>query len=304
MKNFTIPQPCSENFSLMTATERGAFCEKCATDTFDFRNKNAEEIKSILRSHVGQHICGRITPEQEAVLNAEFEQWSFKSTKSFQSAFLFTLIAVFGLGLFSCSDQRHEQEIINFQQTAKTILANSENAIAAQQEKKEDLELVQMVAKAPMDEMLEPELLQIDYAEIKEYTFNDVLIDQNEWYGSYGGAMVMSYAYEDFLLETIPYSVVEEFDAEGRVLPTAFSSLAFPNPTLDNSAIEIKVPVSGEFQIDLYDMNGKHQQEVYTGSIDRGIFRKEIEMRDLPPGMYLVTILSANYKETVRISKI
>jgi len=304
MKNFSIPQPCNENFSLMTPTERGAFCEKCATDTFDFRSKTPEEIKQILRMHIGQQICGQITLEQESALNADFEQWSFRSTKSFQSAFLFTLIAVFGLGLFSCSNQQQEDEIISLQQTAKTIMTQA-------QDWKESIP--QTVEVPVVEEIAEPKMIEaveMVPEDIAWVTYTDVLAPEFQFenistyeYGySTGGVMVQTYQFQDFLLETVP--VVEELDEKGTPIPTVYSALAFPNPTTNNSNIEIKLPATGEFQVDLFNMNGELQRNIHYGQIERGTFRQLIEMSDLPPGMYLVTILSANYKETIRIIKI
>ena len=124
MRNIDIPQPCSENFHLMTPTERGAFCEKCSIDTYDFRNKTNDQIRGILIANAGQEVCGRFTGKQLQELNTDFEEWTFTSTKSFQSGFLFALIAVFGLTLFSCADKQNETEIISFQETTKNIVDN------------------------------------------------------------------------------------------------------------------------------------------------------------------------------------
>ena len=59
MKNFTIPQHCNENFAEMTPTERGAFCNKCATDTFDFRTKKTEEIKQLFGAAASDEVIHR-----------------------------------------------------------------------------------------------------------------------------------------------------------------------------------------------------------------------------------------------------
>lgn len=299
MKNFTIPLPCNENFAAMTLTEQGAFCTKCETNTFDFRNKNTEQIKQILRAHVGKHICGQITIEQESKLNADFEAYSFRSTKTFRSAFLFTLIATFGLGLFSCNDQRQEAEISNFQETAQAILAN-ESPIQEKLEATEKITVQQSEVKIP--EVEDYVWMTAKDYEYQEYNKNEKQ-ETIELQRGFAGAMLMTYDFEDYLIAEVP-EPVEEFDAEGRTIPTEFSSMAFPNPTSNNSTIEIKAPTAGQYQIDLYDMNGKHQGAIYSGSIERGTFQREIEMTNLPPGMYLVTILSKEYKETVRISKI
>lgn len=299
MKNFSIPQPCHENFAAMTPTEQGAFCNKCATNTFDFRNKTTDEIKQVLRANIGKQVCGQFSREQEEKLNAEFEVWSFRSTRSFQSAFLFTLIATFGLTLFSCTEKQHEAEIVQFQETAKNILANG-----AAFEKK--LPMVDEQEIAPVEVVppaIEELVYEIPVVETREYLLDDVVIqDVTERYYVTSGISFQTMEYTNYLIQTVP--LVEEFDAQGRLIPTEYSALAFPNPTADNSTIEIKIPATGQFQVDLYDMNGKHYSEIYSGIIERGMFQQSIEMTDLPPGMYLVTILSKDYKETVRISKL
>lgn len=301
MKPFGIPQPCQENFSLMTPTERGAFCEKCATDTFNFIGKSPDEIRQVLRQHIGQEICGQITDDQIAALNADFEQWSFRSTRSFQSAFLLALITVFGLGLFSCQDQRHEQELRSFQETTKQIVATIETV------KSEREILCNFNAPEVLEE--KESLVQEKYTWINATDFAQ---QQFEWNGnpflveSYttGGVMYMSDPYVDYLYETIylgdstiTLSTVEEPTAE-------FSGMAFPNPTDNSTTLEITAPESETFQIDLYDMNGKLQRAVYSGTIETGTFRQHIELTDLPTGMYLIAILSERYKETIKVSKL
>lgn len=299
MKNFTIPQPCKENFATMIPTEQGAFCNKCATNTFDFRNKTTDEIKLILRANIGKHVCGQLSREQEEKLNAEFETWSFKSTRSFQSAFLFTLIATFGLTLFSCTEKKHEADIVQFQETAKSILENG-----AAFEKK--LPVVDEQKIAPV-EIVEPAMEEPIYV-VEVFQPQERVLDEVVIVSDYerdfvtSGVFYQTIDFTNYLIQTVP--VVEEFDAQGRLIPTEFSSMAFPNPTANNSTIEIKIPTTGQFQVDLYDMNGKHYSEIYSGIIERGTFQQNIEMTDLTPGIYLVTILSKDYKETVRISKI
>jgi len=116
IKHVGIQQPCSEDWNEMTPTDRGAFCQKCAVDVFDFTNKTSSEIKSILRENLGGKICSHIYPVQERILNQEFEQWQFDSKRSIQRAMAFSLIIVFGLSLFSCSSPESEEMIRNMQE--------------------------------------------------------------------------------------------------------------------------------------------------------------------------------------------
>jgi len=301
MRNIDIPQPCSENFQLMTPTERGAFCEKCSIDTFDFRDKTNDQIRGILKANIGHEVCGRFTGKQLEELNKDFEEWTFSSTKSFQSGFLFALIAVFGLSLFSCADQQHETEIVSFQDATKEIVRNFE-------ELKDNRTFAAASEEITGEAIPQMEYVRYDY-EIGgaiAYDFPEQppiepkeIIEPEIYYG-YDGGISYSQVYSEHLIAVS----TEEYDEKGNVIPKEYSSLTFPNPASSTSTLEIKAPKKGDFQIDLYDMNGKFYRNIYTGEIERGTFRQEYDLTDLPTGMYLVTIISKKYKETVRVAKI
>lgn len=95
-----------------------------------------------------------------------------------------------------------------------------------------------------------------------------------------------------------------ELDANGLEFPKVFQSKVYPNPAREATSLEVKLPSSQEqLVINLYDMSGSHIQSVYDGEMNRGTHTYQLNLIDLKPGMYLVTILSADFKETVRISK-
>ncbi|NRA13451.1 MAG: hypothetical protein HRT57_16015 [Crocinitomicaceae bacterium] len=73
MKNLHIDSPCKENWNEMPSTDKGAHCQKCASDVFDFTNSSNTEIRSILLERSGQKVCGRYTEDQLESLNADFE---------------------------------------------------------------------------------------------------------------------------------------------------------------------------------------------------------------------------------------
>ncbi|MBN4070924.1 T9SS type A sorting domain-containing protein [Crocinitomix catalasitica] len=110
MKNISIDEPCTENWSKMTPTEKGAFCQKCSIDVIDFTEKSPDEVKSILRETDGKHVCGHFGVEQLEGLNGGYSHWQGQSRGTFQSKFLYALILVFGMNLFSYGQQ--EQELI------------------------------------------------------------------------------------------------------------------------------------------------------------------------------------------------
>ena len=77
MKNLRIDSPCTENWSEMSTTEKGAHCKKCATEVFDFTKSSNPEIRSILLENSGRSVCGRYTTDQYESLNAVYDVWKF-----------------------------------------------------------------------------------------------------------------------------------------------------------------------------------------------------------------------------------
>jgi hypothetical protein len=295
MKNIGIHEPCSENWNAMTPTEKGRFCSHCATQVYDFTNKSPREIKQTLRELIGQPVCGRITAAQEDHLNAEFDAWKFRSKRSFQSALVFSLVVVFGLSLFSCSNEEDRQQIEQIRQTAVKTLQQQEKRV---QQVTPTVEVPQVAAE------IYPEQVFVT-VDLDAVTVEQPIETHNYFGSSYGGAMISTHEYRVFLEETAPDPFVpEELDENGIPFPTAFDALVFPNPAITETTFELKVPVKNNFEIQLLDMNGKLLQTVHSGAIDRGAFRRRLDLIDLAPGMYIVAIVSQDYKETVKISKI
>ena len=303
MKNIGINSPCSENWNEMSKNDKGAFCQKCASQVFDFTKKSSLEIKQTLLSLVGQPVCGRITQTQEEVLNLEFETWmNQKSRHSFQSLLIFSLIVVFGMTLFSCENDQDSKKIRTIQtEVARIIERNNdslkinpqEKSVEIQQIHTENVESIETMGKMVMPhEFLEE--IQKPIEVIQE------VIDLDR---GYAGGMSWSREYETFLVEQITQST-DIYDENGNLIPKTFDALAFPNPAKEKTTFELSLPTKGVFEINLYDMNGKMLKSIYSGEIDKGKFRQEIDFLDLNTGIYLIEINSKDFQNTVRLSKI
>ncbi|MDH4472024.1 MAG: T9SS type A sorting domain-containing protein [Fluviicola sp.] len=302
MKHIGIQTPCSENWNEMTPSEKGAFCQKCASHVHDFTQKSTREVKETLRSLIGQPVCGRMTADQEMALNVEFETWQFQSKHQFQRALVFSLVVVFGLTLFSCSNEQDKKNVREIQETALQAMNNLSVGelnnvpvdIVASNFSEVQLPVFyeENQLEQYMIEASRPILL------VEENPDITMVIDRNYYLGGVG----YSTDYIEYLVSEKP--IVEERDETGRLIPTKFASLVFPNPATTETMFELAVPVTNQFEISLYDMNGKFIQSIYKGEIQRGTFQQQINLADLNPGIYLVTIFSKDYKETVRISKI
>ena len=123
---FSIPEPCSEDWSKMTPTEQGAFCQKCALEVTDFTDKTSLEIKSILTAKFEskQRVCGHIENRQLLQLNDDFIPWK-SDQESFRAVWMFSLIAVFGLTLFSCQST-FSKEVVEKMNTSTELLMEEE----------------------------------------------------------------------------------------------------------------------------------------------------------------------------------
>ncbi|MES2556714.1 MAG: T9SS type A sorting domain-containing protein [Bacteroidota bacterium] len=307
MKHIGIQTPCSEDRGNMTPNEKGSFCHKCAKQVHDFTNKSTSEIKQVFRDMMGQEICGRMTADQEIALNAEFEAWKFQSKQGFQRAMVFSLVVVFGLTLFSCSNEHDRKQIKEIQAVALNVMNASSSFVETTDHLSVDQktlveESVQLVKNKSLERI---PYLEYDYVKnsdtIMPYPVMEspMIFIQNQVDGGIGRS---SY-YDEYLRETVVQTSLEREEID-RIIPTEFAATAFPNPTADFTTFELSVPDKSRFEIALYDMNGKLVREVYDGKIDRGTFTQELDLIDLNPGMYLLIISSKDYKETVRISKI
>jgi hypothetical protein len=301
MKNIGINDPCSENWNEMNPTQKGAFCQKCATEVHDFTNKSNYEIKQTLKSLIGQPVCGRITNTQEAALNAEFEAWQIGSKRTIQSAMLFSLIVVFGLTLFSCSNEKEKETIQQIQHSAMRIFSDN---TSLDQTVKANSESIEFAIPEIMVTEMSDILGKISYEQpIQDIDMVDIVESRHY---SYAGGMGYSTIYMDYLEQTVvtdPFLEIEK-DENGIAFPTEFTSKVFPNPVSTLATLEVGIPTKERFEITLFDMNGKLVESIYSGNLDRGTFRYQIDMTNLITGMYIVVIASENSKESLRISKL
>lgn len=296
MKNIGIEKPCSENWNKMTPTEKGAFCQKCAKQVHDFSNQSLNEIKLTLLESKGESLCVRMTTRQEHELNSEFKTWLSQQRRNPQQLFITALLIVFGLTLFSCEDERIQEQIESVQQIAHTIakqeVSNLQPSLAP--EKPVAPSPAEMIAvedyimgAMPVEFVQEPEPIE------------EVEIVEPEYY-ILGGASSVTAVYRDYLEQT---STPVELDENGIPYPTEFKALAFPNPAIESTTLEIQAPEKERMDIRLYDSSGKFIREIHSGKISRGTFRQVIDLNDLTSGLYLVIIQSNEFKETVRIVK-
>ncbi|TNE81531.1 MAG: hypothetical protein EP332_03825 [Bacteroidetes bacterium] len=102
---FTIPNPCSEDWQAMTPNALGRHCDSCAKTVVDFTQMTDAEIQSYFTKSQGQRLCGRFKSSQLATFNLRLQTHSIQKP---QQLFWAILLTVFGTSLFSCSNHQNQ----------------------------------------------------------------------------------------------------------------------------------------------------------------------------------------------------
>lgn len=108
--SFNIPNPCSEDWSKMTPTQKGAYCDKCQFEVIDFTAMEPEQIKATLKAQAGKKTCGHVSKVQLEMVNTDYHLWENQAVPVFRSKFLYACLMVFGFTLFTSCGDGHENE--------------------------------------------------------------------------------------------------------------------------------------------------------------------------------------------------
>lgn len=299
MKLISIPEPCHENWNDMSITEKGRFCSSCSKVVRDFTNSSKSSIlKEYLNSDPnGEKICGVFRNSQLDEINRDFELYTFRSKQSFQSAFVLSLMLVFGLTLFSCTSEDQKNEFEKFRSEAVGRILEEEKtplplveSIESEITKPEEVSIKEVIiaCEGPKSIVVENEIPQVDIIGLQEITM---------------GISVGRYYVNREDISQLIQEDLEEYDEKGNLLPNSFSLSAYPNPTVDFSHIEVKVPKDEVFNWYLISSEGKLIQSNQQLNLKRGTHTIDLDFIDQPPGIYFMNLQSGSFKETVRILK-
>lgn len=309
MKNITIPEPCSENWNEMTPNEKGAFCQKCALDVYDFTNKSAEEIRKVLTLNIAAPVCMRIEPKQLDELNADFSAWKMNNRQSYHRAWVFTFFVVFGLTLFSCEED--EKPLVEkFHQTGQVILSSDEKQVQIADS------TIDVNAKSEITQkkIVENGLPEIDFQRIPQHTMGKPIVvpreseldevevfsqHKMEWMQVTGGVPRISPAYNVYLQDTYEGALNSDSIEIEKI-----TGLIYPNPASNETTLKINMPNKGKGEIELFALSGQKIRTIHSGRIKKGESEFLIDLSNLETGMYLIVVYSGELKETIRFSKI
>jgi hypothetical protein len=303
MEGFKIEEACGENWQGMSETSCGKFCNSCEKEVVDTTNYSKEQLKVFLKNHIHSLPCMRMTNHQLEDLNLEFQAWRASSSYS-HSSLLWVLLIVFGLGLFSCKDEKQQSMILEFQKNAKSslveafITTSEEQQSSSKSNEPTYLVLEQTIACEGPEEIL------VQVMDSVEVLLPEVAVYNERHYVITMGVPLRTIQFEQYLLAQNDVNVVEELDENGRRIPLESDAKAFPNPTLDQTTLELGLSQTGNYRVLLVNLSGQILETIYEGNLEKGFRSFEASLQAYPPGNYLFVIQSEVFSKSVRVVKI
>ncbi len=318
--SISIKEPCNEDWSKMTPNERGAHCQRCALNVIDFTHKTAFEIKSILSEELSSNnrVCGRITNYQLDQLNDDYFHWK-NDHESFKAVLIFSLIAVFGLSLFSCQ-HAPTRELIHQLNIESSVVLNEEKAL--------DIELNDSIAKENSSDSIKtkngiqwnPEI--VTYMGVVPHEFPQLEVGRWEICKVIYGDFIVSGSIlaepkqeiEDFLLgQNLLHPIgttgntskkrqvnhrperqrsrIEGINTSGEKL---FDALIYPNPIEESSRLFVYVNVSTSIDITLWRAKGPSPLRHAIHDFETGRFQIDLKLYQLQSGEYELKLMAGH----------
>lgn len=303
--SITINEPCKENWENMSPTEKGAFCQQCAMEVHDFSKQTPDEIRTILKQKLGSRVCGRFTADQLDTLNHDFNQWKKQlgSKRSFQSALIFSLIVVFGMTLFSCEEE--DVTIGTIQKVGQVMIGAGDIGNGHVQPQKESIIEHLKSEQAKLEPIEIPEIY--DELVVGEIAYDpDVIIEEppvplSKEQVVIEERMVHVLGGPGLSREYVEY--IEAYEPLGTEGEKEFSSLVYPNPVIDRATLKVEVPEATSAQMKLFNLSGQMIRDLGMHNLEEGTFELPVEVYNLQRGMYIITIASKEYQESVKFQK-
>jgi cytochrome c len=88
-----------------------------------------------------------------------------------------------------------------------------------------------------------------------------------------------------------------ELPSELRVAPV------YPNPATSDGNVQLALPLAQQISVDLFDVLGRRVSRVYRGTLGPGIHTLAVPLRGLAPGMYYVSVQTAERLVTRTVVK-
>ena len=320
-----IQEPCSEDWSTMSATQKGAFCKQCAKEVIDFTGKSSLEIKQTLALKLASKtsVCGRIENRQLKEVNQEFVAWR-SVQEEVNAIWMISMIAVFGLTLFSCSNTL-SKEIVNQMQVASNELAEKDSLpnkiLSKEPQASNDTNKLESVPYVvfPWNEnpivymgavsIIEPHI--ITPISIYEFVLGDIIVSGNisvpenlheELIKKYANPLVHGLPQSQ---ETGDYSVSPLISGSQNSITGIlgngkdFQLELTPNPIDATSKLFVEIYKECEISILIKESPSKQQVFLAMGPVLIGEYALRLNFDELEKGSYVLFVSSEKQEERI-----
>lgn len=301
MSALKIVNPCTENWNNMLPAKDGAWCQSCEKNIIDFSTMTPNEIKRKLAGEENGSVCGRIRKDQLLRLNSDFDDWNNRSRQKLQSKFVLAVLIVFGLTLFSCSEEDKKKIERETEKWVQVIPVSDQLEIASA-----ETEIIQEIE--PMDDQAEL-IKEVDLAvctftdesDVFEVNYSD---RETMMLGGFGWAVEYNeYLVQETSSDTLKIKEETQEEIDLANLPK-FSANVFPNPAISQSTLDLEIVSDTQYTIAIYDMNGSLVTFIFSGELNTGQHRFDLDVSSLNSGTYFITIGSSEMQETIKLMKV
>ena len=325
----SIPEPCSEDWSKMTPTEQGAFCQKCALEVTDFTNKSSLEIKSILTEKIQskKRVCGHIENRQLIEFNHGYIPWK-SNQESFRAVWMFSLVAVFGMTLFSCQSTFSKEMVEQMRTTSEVLMEENRDTLDIAQLKDSIMEMtsldsLQATVSTPWPWVQPYEItggpVIMDGGMDLELRKNDCKIEiYTVWNGTFvvsGMTQVAPTSEEQAPLNRVEFMFnpmepapttpitqsprvnernqqdTQRIDAKLEKGKPEFDAYISPNPIEETSKLYLTIPEEGTLKLSIWELGSLSKLHAETFDLVFGNHTVDINFQDFPQGKYATQLI-------------
>lgn len=301
-----IPEPCHEDWNNMQPDAKGKFCSSCSKSVFDFSNKTDAEIKTILIEHKDQKVCGHFKKTQiDRPLNITLDLNNLPKNISLTKTFAIALFLVFGTLLFSCKDEHGKDvpvKIESPQMTAGMIMSD----VPPPPTDSSSCDMIR--GEAPMETVYTTEgtvdggiSFGEEYGIVPPEPIDPPKIIEHVA----GGLSYMVYepdAVKDTLQADSTRSELQRsITDQSKINPDKVFSV-YPNPSNGEFTIAYDLLKRSDVNISIYNISGSLVRSVtdVKGQYE-GRYRLPVNLNELPNGIYIVTLINGDKKNTERL---
>ncbi|MCU0436997.1 MAG: T9SS type A sorting domain-containing protein [Raineya sp.] len=303
MQNFkiSIPEPCHENWQKMTPQDKGRFCNACSKVVIDFTQMTEEEIIHFFQKHQNQAVCGRAKQTQ---LNKVYKPQNFLEKhyihvyQNYRKSWIgnkYLSILSFILLITGC--QSPENQTNPLVQAHTETFKHISNIINQNNKKKE---IIIQEAKNIEEVYYEKELPYAEKCIAMESELGGVIImkpvpdiedslehHKNIKIDTIHTENLLSIADSSFLIVSLKNKNHSKLNI-------------YPNPAQDKATIQYFLEADSEVKIYLLNNNGHLVKEFLHEAQTAGEHHLDIEIENLPSGIYFYTIETSLGRESKR----